>query len=208
VKLPRIKIKVNEMRHLTPAGVEAIPGRARDEYGALVCIRAYCAIRAEEAVALRRQNVNVLRSERRIVESATEINGQIRSGATRNRRSRNVTAPGFLMRLIDEHLEPFVPEGPEAPMFGSPHCEPLGLLNSCHRAWYPALEGTDFEGIRVHDLRHTGASILTNQGLHPNVVQQHLGHSSIVVTMDHYGHLYRSDKERVLDVLEATSETG
>jgi integrase len=62
--------------------------------------------------------------------------------------------------------------------------------------------------VRIHDLRHTAASILINQGLHPKIVQQHLGHSSIVVTMDRYGHLYPSDNERVQDALDAAFETG
>jgi site-specific recombinase XerD len=57
-------------------------------------------------------------------------------------------------------------------------------------------------------MRHTAASILTNQGLHPKIVQQHLGHSSIVVTMDRFGHLYPSDSERVQDALDATFATG
>jgi len=62
--------------------------------------------------------------------------------------------------------------------------------------------------VKIHELRHTGASILINQGLHPKIVQQHLGHSSIVVTMDRYGHLYPSDTERVEDALDAAFESG
>jgi len=84
----------------------------------------------------------------------------------------------------------------------------LRLSNFRHRVWSPALEGTDLEGVRIQDLRHTAASILINQGLHPKIVQQHLGHSSIVVTMDRCGHLYPSDIERVQDALDAAFETG
>ncbi len=206
VKLP--KIKDNEMRHLTPAEVESIANRVGDEYEALVYVLAYCAIRAGEAVALRRKAVNVVRSELRIVESATEINGRIEFGATKNRRNRNVTVPKFLMKLIEERLESYVAQDPDALVFGSPHGGALRLSNFRHRVWYPALKGTELEGVRIHDLRHTGASILINQGLHPKIVQQHLGHSSIVVTMDRYGHLYPSDNERVQDALDAAFETG
>jgi integrase len=206
VKLP--KMTINEMRHLTPAEVEMIASRVGDDYEVLVYVLAYCAIRAGEAVALTRQNVNIVRRELRIVESATEINGHIRFGATKNRRNRNVTVPRFLMKLMEDHLERYVGEEPDALVFGSPHREPLRLSNFRHRVWYPALKGTDLEGVRIHDLRHTGASILINQGLHPKIVQQHLGHSSIVVTMDRYGHLYPSDNERVQDALDAAFETG
>jgi len=206
VKLP--KLKVNEMRHLTPEEVETIANHVGDEYEALVYVLGYCAIRAGEAVALRRGNVNVVRGELRIVESATEIGGRVQFGPTKNRRNRNVTVPRFLMKLIEEHLERFVAQESDALVFGSPHGGPLRLSNFRHRVWYPALKGTGLEGVRIHDLRHTGASILINQGLHPKIVQQHLGHSSIVVTMDRYGHLYPSDNERVQDALDAAFETG
>jgi len=206
VKLPRIKD--NEMRHLTPAEVESIANRVGDEYEALVYVLAYCAIRAGEAVALRRKNVNIVRSELRIMESATEINGRIEFGATKNRRNRNVTVPKFLMKLLAERLENYVANDPDALVFGSPHGGALRLSNFRHRIWYPAIKGTDLEGLRIHDLRHTAASVLINQGLHPKIVQQHLGHSSIVVTMDRYGHLYPSDNERVQDALDAAFETG
>jgi integrase len=111
------------------------------------------------------------------------------------------------MKRIEEHLDSYVAQDPDALVFGSPRGGALRLSNFQHRVWSPALEGTDLEGVRIHDLRHTAASILINRGLHPKIVQQHLGHSSIVVTMDRYGHLYPSDTERVQDALDAAFET-
>jgi integrase len=43
-----------------------------------------------------------------------------------------------------------------------------------------------------HDLRHTYASLLIEQGAHPKYIQEQMGHSSIQVTMDVYGHLFPS----------------
>jgi len=43
--------------------------------------------------------------------------------------------------------------------------------------------------IRVHDLRHTTATVLLVAGVHPKVVQDLLGHRTIVVTMDTYSHV-------------------
>jgi integrase len=43
--------------------------------------------------------------------------------------------------------------------------------------------------IRFHNLRHTYANLLIAQGEHPKYIQSQLGHSSITVTMDIYGHL-------------------
>lgn len=44
-------------------------------------------------------------------------------------------------------------------------------------------------GIRLHDARHTHASLMLKQGVHPKIVQERLGHSSIQVTLDIYSHV-------------------
>jgi integrase len=142
------------------------------------------------------------------MESATEINGQIEFGPTKNRRNRNVTVPEFLMKRIGEHLDSYAVHDPDALMLGSPRGGPLRFSNFRHGVWSTAPEGTDLEGVRIDDLRRTAASILIDQGLHPKIVQQHLGHSSIVVSMNRYGHLYPSDTERVQNALDGAFETG
>jgi integrase len=42
---------------------------------------------------------------------------------------------------------------------------------------------------RLHDLRHTCATLLLTKGVHPKIVQEMLGHSSISVTLDTYSHV-------------------
>jgi integrase len=56
-------------------------------------------------------------------------------------------------------------------------------------AWLKLARRTGLSGIRLHDARHTHASLLLKQGVHPKVVQERLGHSSIVVTLDTYSHV-------------------
>ena len=43
--------------------------------------------------------------------------------------------------------------------------------------------------IRLHDARHTHASIMLKQGVHPKIVQERLGHASIQMTLDTYSHV-------------------
>jgi integrase len=47
----------------------------------------------------------------------------------------------------------------------------------------------DLPHVRVHDLRHTTASTLLEAGVHPKLVQDLLGHSTIAVTLDTYSHV-------------------
>jgi len=57
--------------------------------------------------------------------------------------------------------------------------------------------------IRFHDLRHTAATLLLGQNVHPKVVQERLGHSQISVTMDTYSHVMPSMQRDAADKLDA-----
>ena len=48
---------------------------------------------------------------------------------------------------------------------------------------------TGLKPIRLHDARHSHASLMLKQGAHPKVVQERLGHSSIQITLDTYSHV-------------------
>jgi len=56
--------------------------------------------------------------------------------------------------------------------------------------------------IRFHDLRHSCATILLTQGVHPKVVSELLGHSSIVVTLDTYSHVLEDMQQSAVDAME------
>ena len=60
------------------------------------------------------------------------------------------------------------------------------------RKFEPALKKAEIERIRFHDLRHTFASILIDLGENPKYIQNQMGHSSIKITLDIYGHLLKT----------------
>lgn len=66
---------------------------------------------------------------------------------------------------------------------------PQQAANMFYRHFLPALRRAKLRRIRFHDLRHTYASLLIAQGEHPKYIQTQMGHSSINVTMDTYGHM-------------------
>ncbi len=74
------------------------------------------------------------------------------------------------------------------------------------RGWYRLLEVAEIRQVRFHDLRHTYASHLCEQGAPPKYVQEQLGHSSIQVTMDIYSHLFPSGNRGWVDKLDDTGE--
>lgn len=64
------------------------------------------------------------------------------------------------------------------------------------------LERAGVKKIRLHDLRHTHASLLLKAGVQPKVVQERLGHSSITITMDMYSHLFPSIQKEAAQRLD------
>ena len=72
------------------------------------------------------------------------------------------------------------------------------------RALSRALEAAGLPDVRVHDLRHTTATALLVAGVHPKIVQDLLGHSTVTTTLDTYSHLIpglHEDAIRRLDAL-------
>ena len=69
---------------------------------------------------------------------------------------------------------------------------PIDANNLVKRDFEPTLRRAGVKGIRFHDLRHTYASLLIDRGEHPKYIQVQMGHSSINVTMDTYGHLMKA----------------
>jgi len=57
------------------------------------------------------------------------------------------------------------------------------------KRFHRALEAAGLPRLRLHDLRHTAATHLLRRGVHPKVVQELLGHSTISLTLDTYSHV-------------------
>jgi integrase len=63
------------------------------------------------------------------------------------------------------------------------------LPDSVTHAWTKLVRHTGLKGIRLHDARHSHASLMLKQGIHPKIVQERLGHANIAVTLDTYSHV-------------------
>lgn len=89
-------------------------------------------------------------------------------------------------------------------VFPNEEGKPLDCRNLVQRHFHKALAAAKLRRIRFHDLRHTYATLLIAQGEHPKLIQSQLGHHSINVTMDVYGHLMETVNTQAPQRLEAT----
>ena len=88
-------------------------------------------------------------------------------------------------------------------VFTTPEGTALDGDNLRHRVFYRLLEAAKLRQIRFHDLRHTYASLLIQNGEPLTYVKEQMGHSSIQVTVDVYGHLVPSANRAAVDKLDA-----
>jgi integrase len=64
------------------------------------------------------------------------------------------------------------------------------------------LRRAELPDIRFHDLRHSCASLLVAQGVHPRLVMEILGHSTIILTMNTYAHIMSEAQRQALSVMD------
>ncbi len=81
-----------------------------------------------------------------------------------------------------------IPLSDDRLVFSTPEGKPL-RPNTVSRAWAMLAGRAGIRVIRFHDARHTHASLMLKQGIHPKIVQERLGHSTISVTLDTYSHV-------------------
>jgi integrase len=172
----------------------------------LIYTAAYTGMRWGELAGLRVPRLDLLRGTLDIVEALTEVNGNLRIGPTKTGKVRTVSIPRFLVELMAEHLVTF--PAADHYVFSAANGGPL------RRSFYPrhykpaVLRAELAQSLRFHDLRHTCAALLIAQGAHPKEIRERLGHSTIQLTFDRYGHLLPTLDERLREGLEATWRTA
>jgi integrase len=87
-------------------------------------------------------------------------------------------------------------------VFCTPDGQPLDDFNLRRRIFYPALLKAGVRRIRIHDLRHGFATMLIQNGEGLAYVRDQLGHHSIQITVDTYGHLMPSGNRKAVDALD------
>jgi integrase len=176
-------------------------GRLADEatpYDTLVWFLGWSGLRWGEAVALRVGRVDGRRI--RVEESATEIGGKLEWGRPKTNEARTVIVPN----LVASRLAPLI-EGKQSDdlVFTAPNGGPLRHSNFTKGYWTPAVQRSEApEGLMIHDLRDTAASLAISAGASIKAVQRMLGHASAAMTLDTYGSLFEEDLEALADRLD------
>ncbi|MCU0269063.1 MAG: site-specific integrase [Acidimicrobiales bacterium] len=197
------KKRADERVYLTDAQVHELAEVMPEPYGLLVRFAAYTGLRAGEVAALRVDDLDLEARRVTVARAVKEVHGALVEGLPKNGLSRTVSLPGFLVAELRAYLVATGYRGADL-LFRSERGGPLRHSNFYRRTFRPVAERAGMpEGLRFHDLRHTCAALLIAAGAHPKAIQERLGHSSIEVTMDTYGHLYEDADDALAEALEA-----
>jgi integrase len=154
-------------------------------------------MRRGETLALRWKNVDLERGTLRVVESLEQTKSGIRFKAPKTDRVRVVTLPAFATEALRRHkreqaeelLMLGIRQSGENLVCGRADGLPLQPQTLTHNFTRLVARIKDMPRVRFHDLRHSHATQLLLDGVHPKIAQERLGHASITTTLDLYSHV-------------------
>jgi integrase len=191
----------------SPAEIRAIIANAPAEWKTHIMVAAFTGLRASELRGLRWCNVNLQKGEIHVAERADRYGNM--GGTKSDAGNRTVPMPKAVVDALREwklaHPGEYVFPAPQAKVLPLQTIIKLGLVPAVTSAGLLTVDGKPkYTGF--HSLRHFYASWCINSvenggcGLPPKVVQDQLGHSTLAMTMDRYGHLFpRTDSTGILD---------
>ena len=182
----------------------------------LVCLLFQTGMREGEAFGLQFDDVDWQRSLVDLRRTVAVRKGCLVVNTPKSGKLRTVDLPsGLCARLKD----PRSIREAQAAVFGSalaswifpsltdPH-KPLNASWFWRHVWEPLLRKAEVRHIRVHDARHTFASMLLRRGVPITYVSRQLGHSSISVTADLYGHFIPGEDRHHVEALSEDLESA
>jgi integrase len=84
-------------------------------------------------------------------------------------------------------------------VFANSEGRPINPSNLLIRSYRPLLARAGLPKVRFHDLRHTAATLMLGEGVHPKIVSEMLGHSTVSITLDLYSHVTPTMQQAAAD---------
>ena len=189
----------NEMQTMNESDMHIFLELAKStQYHALFYLALFTGMRRSELLALRWCDIDLLLCQLSVTRTIHQLHsGEIIFQQTKTDKSRRMVSlspsTAIVLREHREHQEKIrqsfgLTLTDDDLVFCRIDGKPL-LPDSITHAWMKLARRTGLKDIRLHDARHSHASLMLKQGVHPKIVQERLGHSSIQITLDTYSHV-------------------
>jgi integrase len=208
VKAPRPKKK--EIRPLSSEQakvfLEAVRG---DRFEAAFVVALHCGLREGEILGLNWSDVDLDAGTLQVRRTLSEALAGHLFEPPKNGKGRSVKLTARAVEALRNHLTRQIEEierlgdryRDQGLVFPSQVGTPMNAKNLTARSFKPLLKRAKLPNIRFHDLRHTFATLMLQNGEHPKVVQEMLGHATIAITMDTYSHVLPNMQRDAVDRL-------
>jgi len=175
-----------------------------------------CGLRRGEVAALCWRNVDLDAGRLSIVASLEQTNGgHVRIKPPKSGRPRTVALPALAIEELHRYR---LTQAEELLRLGIRQSDETRVcLQSNYRPWAPRslssffaifVKAAGLPHVRLHDLRHSHATHLLMANVHPKVVQERLGHSSITTTVDTYSHVMPGIQDEAASRIDAALRTA
>jgi integrase len=187
-----------EIHPLTPDQVTMLLQTAHDDrLHALYSVALGTGMRQGELLGLRWEDVDLAGGCLHVRRQLHEVSGRLWLGDVKTARARRrIDLPSLAVEALRAHRQRMLTEGHaphrDALVFCDTEGGPIRKSNLVRRSFHPLVRRAGLPPTRFHDLRHTHATLLLQQGVHPKVVAERLGHSTISITLDTYSHVLPS----------------
>ena len=192
-----------EQRYLTTSEVELLAHQIAPRYRAVVYVAAYLGLRWQEVAGLKTKYVNLdsRPATLRVVSTIERARGRysvVDLGKTKAAR-RTLKMPSFLRDMLVAHCDEF-----PNPLwvFSARRGGFLRYDNFRTRIWDPSVERADLGKVTFHELRHTAAAFMIDEGGDPLQVKRRMGHEDIRTTLNSYGHLFPDREDELVAALD------
>jgi integrase len=193
------KVERHEMKTMTEDEISRFLNEARKgEYYALFFIYLFTGARRGEALSLRWSDVDLLGCQLSISRTMqflkTKVTFKTPKTASSRRQIALTPSTCVVLRLHREAQDTVRRSLGLAPVteadlvFCQYDGRPL-LPDSITHAWIKLTRRCGLDGVRLHDARHSHATLMLKNGTSPKVIQERLGHSSFSTTMNLYAHV-------------------
>jgi integrase len=209
VDAPRVPHQ--EMLLFTPKQAQQFLEAVRaDRVEALYSVAMALGLRLGEALGLYWSDIDLEGGTLSVSRALQRIEGKLQLVETkRNRSRRTITLPKVCLSALWRHRGRQESERLAAAetwhetgfVFTTTIGTPLDGPTVTHR-FQKALKVAGLPRMRFHDLRHTCATLLLAQGVHPRLVMEILGHSQIAVTMNTYSHVIPAMRQDVANQMD------
>lgn len=160
----------------------------------------YSGMRIGEMLALTQNDFDYSAMTVTVSKSFTRLKGKdIISEPKTEKSKRTITLPEQIFKLLDDYVNKLVYYEPNKRLFTfAKHYFRNEIIRGC--------KSSGVKVIRVHDLRHSHASLLIELGFSALLISERLGHEDIQTTLNTYSHLYPSKAEEVSKKLKEVIE--